>query len=227
MAQQINLYTPRLLKPQRIFSAQTMAWALAGLTLLLVLFCAGVLLLQRARHAEYDSLSQRQAAERQQLTAALQSLKQHNDPAVIGQQLQAIRAELAQLQAQTAAQAHWQLAAGQHHSSLLQLLAHSTPPAVWITALDAAPDHLTLHGLTIDPAALPGWVALLQDQPALGGRALSSVQVEQPGLAAERNGPASLPLPAGAPVSADQRTPVWAFRLATTAPAGTSPETAP
>ncbi len=216
MAQQINLYTPRLLKPQRIFSAQAMAWALAGLTLLLTLFCAGVLLLQRSRQAEYNSLSQRQAAERQQLSAALQTLKQHNDPAVLDQQLQAVRTELAQLQAQVAAQSRWQLAADQHHSSLLQLLADSTPGPVWITALDAAPDHLTLHGMTLDPAALPAWVALLQNQPALAGRTLGSVQVEQPGLVAERNGPATLAAPSSPALQGLERAPVWAFRLATT-----------
>jgi Tfp pilus assembly protein PilN len=225
MAQQINLYTPRLLKPQRIFSAQTMAWALGGLAVLMALFCVGVLVLQRTRQAQHDSISQRQTAERLQLTAALQSMKQLNDPTVLAQQLQAVQAELAGLRQQQAALGHWQLAPGQHHSSLLQLLANSTPAPVWITAVDAAPDRLSLHGMTLDPAALPAWVALLQNQPALGGRPLSSVQVEQPGLVAERSGPAALTLPAGQATGSAARAPVWAFRLATPGPSGTTPET--
>lgn len=227
MAQQINLYTPRLLKPQRIFSAQAMVWALGGLAVLLLLFCGGVLLLQKSRQLEHNSVSQRQLAERLQLTAALQALKQRSDPAVLSQQLQALQTELAHLQQQQADQAHWQLPKGQHHSSLLQLLASSTPGPVWITALDAAPDHLTLHGMTLDPGALPAWVALLQAQPALGGRPLSSVQVEQPGLVAQRSGPAALPAPAGQAGAPSPRTPVWAFRLATLAPTRSAPETTP
>jgi Tfp pilus assembly protein PilN len=227
MAQQINLYTPRLLKPQRIFSAQTISGSLAGLAVLLLLFCGGVLVLQNLRKTEYQALSQRQTTERGQLTTALQSLRQRSDPAVLTQQLQAAKQDLARLQQQQALVGRWQLPADQHHSTMLQLLASSTPAPVWLTALELAPDHLTLHGMTLDPGVLPAWVANLQAQPALAGRLLSSVQVEQPGLITERSGPAALPAPAANALALNPRTPVWAFRLATAAPTGSAPETSP
>jgi hypothetical protein len=83
MAQQINLYTPILLKPQRHFSAQRMAGALGLLAGLLLLACAGVRLLQAQRAEAFASLQARQTGERLQLSEAVQRTRLQRDPTAL------------------------------------------------------------------------------------------------------------------------------------------------
>jgi Tfp pilus assembly protein PilN len=218
MAQQINLYTPILLQPRQMFSARTMAAALAGLALALVLACGALLLVQRMRQAGFDETVQRQTAERQQLLAALAGARARSDPTVLAQQLIGAQQEIAALRTQVSAWSQLQLPAGQHHSPVLAEIARTLPAPAWVTALRLAPEQIEISGLTLDPGALQGWIVQLDASPLLGGRSLSGLRVERVGarqpagqIAADKE----LPLLAS-DANAALQLPAWAFRIATT-----------
>ena len=219
MAQHINLHTPILLQPRRIFSARALGLSLAVLAAVLVVAGAAVHLLQAVREREFQQLRQAQQRERQQLEQALAAGRSQRDPTALAQQLQAAERDAVGLREQLAAIAHVQLAAGQHHSDTLALLARSLPASAWITGLQLGPDALEIRGMTLEPDALPRWIAALEASPGLQGRHLASVRVEQFGSpAAAHGGLPALPGIAPAPAVADVqrlRNPAWAFRIST------------
>lgn len=208
MPQQINLLTPILLAPKRIFSALTLLQA-TGLMLLAGVVAAMWLQWQdRHAEAEHQALLARFATERQSLVVARAGLPPPQDAALLQQQLLGVEGGNADrrllLQALDGS--------GRHHSELLALVARSLPEAAWLNELRYAPGRLELVGGTLDTAVLRPWLAQLAAQPLLAGQDLAALRVERPGApgtdAADqplltRNGTA--PSTGGLPV--------WGFRV--------------
>lgn len=221
MAQQINLHTPLLLQPQLRFSAQAMARALGLMAVVLLLFCVWVRLQQQAGKAEFDGLRMRTVAERAQLSAAIQALKQDNDPVLLTQQIARLRNDTLALQERLKATQVPHLAPGQRHSAALDLLARSLPQPAWITRLVLGPGQFEVTGLTLETGVLSPWIGQLAADPVLAGLPLSQVHVVQLGASAQglQSAPPGSALRATAlPVGTG-----WAFQISTASARGTGP----
>ena len=222
MPQQINLLTPILLAPRRYFSAATLAQA-SGL-LLLAGVAAALWLQHRERGAEADhpALLARHNAERQSLAVAQAGLPPPLDATALQQQLLPLQAGNAERRALLRTLgADGRAAAGQRHSDLLGLVAHSLPESAWLTELRYTPGRLELVGGTLDTGVLRAWLARLGTHPLLAGQTLAALRVERLGASGtEANAPPLLPRQ-GALATATL--PVWGFRVVS-APASAASE---
>ena len=213
MAQQINLLTPILLAPKRVFSALTLLQA-SGLMLLVGVVVAGWLQVQdRQAESLHQTMLARLATERQSLVAAQSSLPAPVDSAAMQQQLQAIEAGNVDrrllLQTLGSDNAHTG-----HHSALLGLVARTLPESVWLNELRYAPGRLELVGGTLNTAALRPWLGQLAANPLLAGQDLAALRVERPGVPGTEASahPLLAPSPGGSPPPLGN-VPVWAFRV--------------
>lgn len=229
MAQQINLHTPLLLQPRKQFSAAAMSRALGTLALALVGLGTWMAVQNRSLQQEGELTEARQRIERDQLTRSLASQKQRVDPATLQQQLQGLEQEVAHQRVLLAELERGRARPGWAHSDLLALVARTVPPAAWVTELNFSPERMEISGMTLEPDALQDWIGQLSRSPALRGRPLAEVKVEDVGRggngllgAGQRDALRTAALPGGRG---------WAFRIAAdrtdTAPAATDPEGRP
>jgi Tfp pilus assembly protein PilN len=181
MAQQINLHIPILLQPRKQFSAGAMARALLTLVLALAGLGAWMATQNRRLQHEDEQLQARQRAEQAQLDSGMAAQRQHSDRASLQQQLHALELGVAQQQQWLAELERGRARPGLAHSDLLALVARSVPPAAWVTELRLGPEQIEIDGMTLEPAALQAWITQLSASPALQGRALAEVRVEEAG----------------------------------------------
>lgn len=225
MAQQINLLTPILLAPRRVFSALTLLQATGLLVLVGLLTGVGLRWQEGRAVAEHQALLARLATERQSLIVAQAALPAPQDAQALQQQLQALEAGNAEramlLQAVGTGGAH----AEPPNSALLAFIARSLPEAAWLTEVRHAPGRLELDGGTLDTAVLRPWLAQLAAHPALAGQALAGLRVERPGAPGrEATGQALLTHEGAALPTATL--PVWGFQVVS-APATAASAAAP
>ena len=186
-AQQINLLTPILLAPRRVFSALTLLQA-SGLMLLAGLVAAlGLQWQDRRAEARHQALLAQFAAEKQSLVVARAGLPAPPDPAALQQQLQAVEAGNDERRLLLQALGAEGGGAGRN-SLLLALVARSLPEAAWLNELRYAPGRLELVGGTLDTAVLRPWLAQLSAHPALAGQSLAALRVERPGAPGGEDG---------------------------------------
>jgi len=212
MAQQINLHTPILLQPRKQFSAAAMLRALATLALALLGLGLWMGLQNRGLQHEAEQTEARQRAERDQLTRGLTAQKQRVDPATLQQQLRGLEQEVAQQKLTLAELERGRAHPGWAHSDLLALVAHTVPPAAWVTDLRFSPERIEISGMTLEPAALQTWIAQLSRSQALRGRPLAEVRVEEVGRGGaglRASGQPDAMRPAALPIGQG-----WAFRIA-------------
>lgn len=197
MPQQINLYTPVLLTQRRTFSAQAMAVA-AGV-FAVGLAALGATLAWRADEAQAGLEAARRSAQadRERLAAALGKAPKDGGTDALQQELDGLRAEARRLARQRDALAAGLVREGRSHSAVLRSLSRTVPAAVWLREVRVDAGTLALTGYTLDPAVLHGWIGTLQNEPALGGRPLKAIKVQQQ--------------PADA--AADGSAPAWLFTL--------------
>lgn len=218
-AQQINLLTPILLAPRRVFSALTLLQA-SGLMLLVGLVTALWLQWQdRRAEAQHQALLAQFATEKQSLIVARAGLPTALDGAALRQQLQALEAGNDERRLLLQALGG-DGSVERRNSVLLAWVARSLPETAWLNELRYAPGRLELVGGTLDTAVLRPWLAQLAAHPALAGQSLAALRVEKPGAPGNEDGAHAL-LARGGPVPASGGLPVWAFRVvsAPTAPA--------
>lgn len=157
MPQQINLFHPVLLSPRQHFPAPAMAQALGLWALALVALSGWVLWRTQALQAELAQAQTGQTAEQQQLQQALaQRTAAHGDPAAVQQELLGVQARLAERQRLLD-----QLGGAETTSptALLNNLAQTLPPAVWLDQIRWSPAGWALQGQTLEPEALRQWLA--------------------------------------------------------------------
>lgn len=212
MAQQINLLSPLLLKPQRHFSALTMAQSLA--VLLLAGLLLGLYLLNQAGPARREAQLSLDLmnSEQQRLLQAIGRLPTVGDGKALQERLASVEQQV-QHNGQLLSVLEGDLPSpGRSHSDLLLLMARSVPQAVWLTELNWRHGRLELQGGTLDPAALRAWIGQLNAEVLFAGQELSLLQLERLGTNRNNASPyaSSLKLPAGLPLASQ---PVWAFHL--------------
>ena len=181
MEQQVNLYQPILGAEKRLFSARTIVGALAGLALCL----AGVAGYARWRTAHIEHAVVVVAGQEAQALALAAQARAANAP----------RASLAELEAQ-ARRSSEEIAAREHALSIVQRGSanpHSSFAArlaaigrrqvegVWLTSLviGTGEGRLALSGATVDPRLIAGWLASLEDEPALDGAYFDRLSIKQ------------------------------------------------
>ena len=207
MAHQINLYSPILLAPRRYFSARAMALSLALLALGLAALGAWAALNAERLQRELASAGAFHGAERtrlqQQLDASGRALP--NDIAALEQELAREDAARKDRQQRLAELSRGLVAEGQEPSALLRMLARTVPAPIWLDDVRYAEGRLEVAGHTLQPEALPPWLAKVSADPVASAQPLALLKVERAGPvgAAQawsfRAGPAARELITGAP----------------------------
>jgi len=205
MPQQINLHSPILLAPRRLFSARKMAQALGLLGLLLGLATVWVQVSTTALQRERLNSKQAQDAQRDQLQQALAASPAASGPA-LEQELAQLRQAVAQRQALLGELSRGRVVAGRSHAALLRLIAQTAPAQVWLTEIRLVEGRIELSGLTLQTEVLRPWLSRLGADPLTAGQHLAAVKVE-------RVAPGTI---AAVPPGVD----AWSFQLVNSAAGG-------
>ena len=221
MAQQINLLTLLLRPPALLFSALAMGKAVALLTLGAMALAIFLNLQAKAARAEDRAQQRQMASESQQLKATLASLPAAVDARALQQQFDAGQQQLEAQRRMLALLKGGLTADGQRHSDLLQLLAATVPPQVWLTELRWQTGQLELDGATLETRVLQAWLERLSAHPLLQGLQLTAIKVEK---ASPATAPAS---PSPSSSSGPSNTNSWNFTLRSQAPAEVGTPAAP
>jgi len=181
MEQQVNLYQPILGAEKRLFSAGTIAAALLALALCL----GGVAGFARWRTAHIEHAVTEVAAQEAQALARAAQASAANAP----------HASLAELEAR-ARQDSDEIAAREHALNIVQqgsadarsgfaarleAIGRRQVEGVWLTSLviGTGEARLALSGATVDPRLIAGWLASLEDEPALNGAFFDRLSIKQ------------------------------------------------
>lgn len=179
MPRQINLYSPSLREPQRHFAVRSMVQGLAVFALALV--ALGGWALWRSAELQRDLASADRAfgAEQQRLGRNLSAAPAATDATALNQELAVAQQALAQQRSLLASRREAAQADGARPAAWLQLLARSTPPAVWLTDVRSAGPRIEIEGYTLQPEALRPWLDHVTAAAPNGARALGAVAVQR------------------------------------------------
>jgi hypothetical protein len=181
MEQQVNLYQPILGAEKRLFSARTIAVALAALALCL----GGVAGFARWRTAHIERAVVEVAGQETQALARAAQANAANAP----------HASLAELEAQAQHDSE-EIAAREHALSIVQrgsadlhsgfaarleAIGRRHIEGVWLTSLvmGTGEGRLALSGATVDPRLIAGWLTSLEEEPALDGAFFDRLSIKQ------------------------------------------------
>jgi Tfp pilus assembly protein PilN len=197
MEQQVNLYQPILGAEKRLFSARTIGTALAALALCL----AGIAGFARWRTTHIEHAVMVVAGQEARALALAAQASAANAPL----------ASLAELEAQ-ARRSSEEIVEREHALNIvlrgsadplsgfaarLEAIGRRQVEGVWLTSLvvGTGEGRLALSGATIDPRLIAGWLASLEDEPALDGAFFDRLSIRQVADAA----PATAVFDIGAP----------------------------
>jgi hypothetical protein len=215
MAHQVNLFSPILLAPRRLFSASAMLRALGVLVLALALLGLA-LQWQGQRLAAELRATQRFGTDEQQRLGSLLADRRlmPTDTRALEQELAAEQQALAALRARRDAQLHGLVRDGRSPPALLRLVASTLPAPVWLSELrlaDGRDGRLELAGQTLQPELLQPWLEVLAAHPLTAAQGLALVRVDR--IAAGQtvvDSGSSGAAPARLPLGTDS----WTFRIA-------------
>jgi Tfp pilus assembly protein PilN len=179
MSRQINLYSPSLREPQRHFAVRSMLQGLAVFAAALLALCGWTLWRSADLQRELASADAAHRAEQQRLGSSLAALPAAGDATALNQELAAVQQALARQRSLLAQRQQAALAEGARPAPWLQLLARSTPPAVWLTAVRSAGPRVEIDGYTLQPEALRPWLDRVTAEAPAGARALAAVSVQR------------------------------------------------
>lgn len=180
MAHQINLYSPILVAPRRLFSARAMAMSLAVLGGALVLLCGWAKISVMRLERDLAATDRLFAAERRLLNDGL-GIAAAAGPAGTGaleQELAHESARLAERRLRLAELERGLVAAGRAPSELLFTLARTLPDPIWLREVRAAEGRLDIAGSTSAPEAVAPWIEALSRQPSVAAIPLALLRVE-------------------------------------------------
>lgn len=179
MPRQINLYSPSLREPQRHFAVRSMLQGVAAFSVALLALCGWALWRSAELQRELASADAAYLAEQQRLGRNLAAVPAATDATALNQELARAQQALAQQHGVLAARQEAALAEGARPGAWLQLLARSTPPAVWLTAVRSAGPRIEIEGYTLQPEALRPWLDRVTAEAPSGARALAAVAVQR------------------------------------------------
>jgi hypothetical protein len=215
VSQQINLFNPVFLQQKKIFSARTMAAALA----VLLVGVSAIHLYGTTRVAAMQAQADAGAAQLKKTEARLAAVKAEFAPR---RKNPAFEAELAEAERQLAALQHVsgvlerrELGNTQGYAEYFRALARQHVEGLWLTGVSignsvGGSGEIGVRGRALDPGLVPGYLNRLTREPVLQGKAFGSMQIV--GAAAGA--------PAGAAQAERAGAPSWVeFSLSSTAEA--------
>lgn len=188
MSQQINLFNPVFLKQRKYFSVIAMGQALGLIVLGSGLFYGYAMYQVEQLSRQAADMTKRHAAEQARLT----NYANEFSPQRSGQLLQD---ELAQLEAQAAAQnvLLTTLKSGvigntEGYSEYMRAFARQSIHGLWITAFDIVGDgaQMSLSGGVLSPQLVPAYIQRLSKERVMQGKTFATLQMQQPKKEAER-----------------------------------------
>jgi hypothetical protein len=179
LSQQINLFNPAFRTQRKRFTTPLLV---AGLGLLVIAIGAATVFGHvKVRQLEHSVAAGKAVLARQQAAQAALAADLAPRPRDPG-----LDAQLARLQAEIAAlhQAEQILrsgALGDHagYAGYFRAIAQQSVPGVWLTGLRiaGAGNDIEVRGRALQAAAIPGYIAQLQDRPAFQGKTFAALAV--------------------------------------------------
>lgn len=179
MPRQINLYSPSLREPQRHFVVRSMLQVVAVFSVALLALCGWALWRSSALQHDLASADRAFSAEQQRLGRNLSAAPAATDTAALNQELAQAQQALLRQQLELAARREAAAAEGARPAAWLNLLARSTPPAVWLSTVRSAGPRIEIEGYTLQPEALRPWLDRVTADAPAGARALAAVAVQR------------------------------------------------
>lgn len=209
MSQQINLFNPVFLKQKKAFNFANMLQAVAILCALqFVLLAYGRYVLAKV---EQDAADGKVALERKQ-----QELKRTTEQFQPRQSNPALRAEIAQVEADIAALRRVETVLNQGalgntagYSEYFRAFARQNVSGMWLTGVHVvgAGVDISVEGRAMQAALIPGYILRLTGEPVMNGKTFADLRIERPA-------PAAQPVAgSGAPAGTAADTPFVEFRL--------------
>jgi Tfp pilus assembly protein PilN len=181
MTQHLNLLGPGLRPAQP--PRWTLGQGLLGLGLIvLASLAAGLLMDSLGERARTELAATQQASDAMRQRLASQALQEDQGPsALVDAELRQLRRQDAALQRVRSVIASGSAGQTQGHAQLLLALARQADPSVWIAGLQVSANQegLELRGRMNDPAALPAYLARLQDEPLFHGRRFGQLSIRR------------------------------------------------
>lgn len=179
MKQRINLYQAGL-KPQQQTMALSSLFVLIVLVLTISLLAWGGLQWQQRQQMQLNSQTEQDLKRQQDQLGLLQQALLQRQPSSI---LIAERDQLKRRVEQQIALQHYlaaqQLRPDYAYSVVLQQLVNADITSVWLTQFTLRPGSSELQGLTLTPAAVPGWLESLRDFNYFSGQRFNELRLTQ------------------------------------------------
>ncbi len=179
MAQQINLYSPIFLAPQRHFSARAMLQALGVVAVAFAALSGWAQFGSVTLRRDLQSTLRAHESERAQVAAALTDAAGRSDGVALEQELARLRQDVARRRETLGELSRGMAVEGHSHAAMLRLVAQTLPAAAWLTDVKLVEGRLELAGLTLQPEVLRPWLAQLAGHPLTAGQQLAAVKVER------------------------------------------------
>jgi hypothetical protein len=179
MYQQINLYQPIFRKQRQIFSAVTMAQALAVVAIALLALYAYGFVRVRSLEAEVVQLEGRERALTTQL-ARIDPTSSQNRRDEVEQELARLSATLLDQQRLIEVLREQPLGLATGFSGYLAALGRQRTPELWLTgiAVNGGTGAIELAGRSLRPELVPEYMQRLGREPALVGQRFDRFEIE-------------------------------------------------
>lgn len=194
MSRQINLFNPAFQKQKKHFSALTMVQAFG------LVIAGSVIFYFYASHrvAEVERQS-KQTAKRLEIEQARvariskEIVPRQKSPALV-EEIRRLEEQLRVQQEEFAALQGGYLGKPQGFSEFMRALARQHVEGLWLTGFSIAGggNEITLEGRALRPELVPLYIRRLRQEPAMQGRAFSTLEMRRPRVEAVKDKPAAV-----------------------------------
>lgn len=182
MSQQINLFNPVFLQQKKIFSARTMAAALAMLlTGVAALGLYGNVRLAALQEQADAGAVQLKKTEARLATVNAEFAPRQKNPALDAELAEAER-QLASLRQVSGVLERGELGDTQGYAEYFRALARQHVEGLWLTGVSimgagSAGGEIGVRGRALDPGQVPGYLNRLTREPIMQGKSFGSMQI--------------------------------------------------
>lgn len=180
MSQQINLFDARFRRSGRRFSAATLAWTLAGVSVLALAVQQLYAYQNRSLQGALTQTDRRVVELRDQMARYAGELSAQGPSSALGDEM--VRLE-ERLRTRRALLSSLQTGAGnaEGFSTYLAALARQTMDGVWLIGIEIGGD-LIVKGRALDGGLVPAYIGRLKQEESFAGRSVSELRMSaQPG----------------------------------------------
>src|SRR6266850_559026 len=194
MHQQINLYQPIFRTQRRLFSAQTIAAAMATIAVALIALWGYGAWKVGHLEKEVDQIARQDKLRAANLASGSAAFAAHASPAQIEARIKSLSDELDRRA--RALEALRSGAAGglEGFAPRLEALARSHVDGLWLEGVSfgAAARSMSVAGATVDSRLVPRYLEELQQEPALAGARFDRVEIAEPATTDDKRANAPL-----------------------------------